>query len=420
MAELTDKCLSEYTIHLFSENLLKGNERDIVEKHIKNCAKCSTAYYTSNKLSAIIRDGVVKKYDSDSIVSDIELADIVQNSIRRNRNFSQMVSFTIAAALIIALGAILLNRKDAILPDQNRYASESSSSYGDSISFEDDGYLIKTAKNSVIMVEKRELGTIKIQLLRGELMVAADKCLYDTILITAGNMRVYTTGTRFVVGIIADSSIVSVLDGEIKVSILSSPDAEIKVSAMNSAILAENRNRITIHPLSNSERMNLEKSFGAISHTYDDPVYDSSSRDDSVLDTVDPNVTAKKHFTMISKLMQNGEYDKAVLSIKDYIFQHNRQRDSVWFNLAVCYTNTKDYNKAKMAYKRAITETNSDFLKEKAMHRLNRLLYVNLKDYDAAKKEIETYISLYPDGQWIKYERRYLAKILATQQQKLN
>jgi tetratricopeptide (TPR) repeat protein len=86
--------------------------------------------------------------------------------------------------------------------------------------------------------------------------------------------------------------------------------------------------------------------------------------------------------------------------LESYLKTSRTNADSAWFALALCYTMLHQYNDALNAYRKVLDNSNNRAIIETSAHRINKLLFVKLKNYDVADQGFSRYLITYPHGIW--------------------
>jgi tetratricopeptide (TPR) repeat protein len=120
---------------------------------------------------------------------------------------------------------------------------------------------------------------------------------------------------------------------------------------------------------------------------------------------------ALHQYAIAENMMGKGRYAPAAHVLEIYVTKYESNVDSVWFDLGYCYTVLRRYNDAVDAYRRVADESADGPLIETALHRINKIRYLKLAQYEEARRGIEEYLVRFPAGTWREEALYYCIKI---------
>ena len=103
-----------------------------------------------------------------------------------------------------------------------------------------------------------------------------------------------------------------------------------------------------------------------------------------------------------------GEYGEAAKNFELAIKNEAKASASTYSLMGACYIETEEYEKALDVYKKALADENlTDKLKQEIQFNLIAV-YENMGNWEAAKKQMDSYIKAYPDDERIEREAEFL------------
>jgi TolA-binding protein len=120
---------------------------------------------------------------------------------------------------------------------------------------------------------------------------------------------------------------------------------------------------------------------------------------------------AAHQYTIAREMIAKAHYKAAGHVLEDYLTKYTTNQDSVWFDLAFCYSALRRYSDAIELYQRIVTESLDEPLIEAALHRSNKIMFLKFRDYGDASTGIDHYLQKYPHGMWREEAWYYRIKI---------
>jgi tetratricopeptide (TPR) repeat protein len=259
----------------------------------------------------------------------------------------------------------------------------------------------------------------------GSILLAARKEMYDSIIVTSGQVRTYATGTHFEVSYIDHRIDVSVLEGSVKIT--SDGARETAVGPLEECIVSPEEAGVHLSRFGIEKKNRLISDFALMTtactrfgfagalpvKTGDTVLYrqDNYARHSLQRPSASDDSAAARQYGIARSMIAKGKYAAASHVLEDYIVKYRLNADSAWFDLAFCYTFLGRYGDAVTAYRRAAQESVDEPLIETALHRSNKIELLKRGRYDDAGRGIEEYLAKYPQGKWREEEWYYRVKV---------
>jgi len=103
-----------------------------------------------------------------------------------------------------------------------------------------------------------------------------------------------------------------------------------------------------------------------------------------------------------------GNYEKAVSSFKLALDNEAKDTATIYSFLGACYMELEEYDLALDSYEHALAkqDLNTEMKQEIQFNLI--AVYEKMCNWDAAKKQMETYVELYPDDSRVEKEAEFL------------
>ena len=277
-------------------------------------------------------------------------------------------------------------------------------------------------RGSRCTIRRAEETVAIIDLHYGKILLSARKGSYDTLAVTSGPVHVYATGTHFQVERFGPILNVSVLEGSVKVHY--GPEKAAPVSAGETWAFDFRENSGKADTLGPGTRLQMVNDFAAMSAAETrlglstaetggapDPAIASTrispARASRPGRTFTEDSAVIRQYAIAKSMIGKRRYGPAAAVLQECLEKLNANADSACFDLAFCYTNLRRYADAVAVYRRVVDSGVDEELVETALHRSNKILYLKLKEYDAARGGIRRYLKTYPKGLWREEELYY-------------
>ena len=425
--------------------LLAGGEADpheeaLAKAHLRSCARCARFFAelqaVHNDLDSVPAFSLIPQAEADGIVAaclDKAVLPVRHEPRLRRPSWLAAPGFALAAAavLVAAAGFFLtpiLRQNGA--PKHGGIAAAGIQNGQRVIAVSQDSTLflgqsctVHLLKGGRCTILRADDAVVKIDLQYGRILLAAQKGRYDTIAVYSGAVRTFATGTHFEVDYFSDLTSVSVLEGKVKVTGFRGKETpvgaleECTFSAQNDAPLPRG------FDLRTQQRMiNDFAAMTAANTRYELATSAAGNAPTEVRRTKKPHPrrqspnlaldsAAAHEYAIARAMIGKAKYATAAHVLEDYLAKYRYKEDSVWFDLAFCYSTLRRFDDAVELYHRITSESIDEPLIETALHRSNKILFLKFDEYDEARHGIEEYLSKYPHGLWREEEWYYRIKI---------
>jgi ferric-dicitrate binding protein FerR (iron transport regulator) len=438
----------EKRLCLYVDGLLKSDECEHVHKHVAACARCARYLHLLQQSGEVIlqaRAAGETFFSHDAVERFVQETTQVWYSPGSSKHLPAwprtdrlLPRFAIVGsagmAMLTVIATVLFLRQFDMLPGNFRTyppvtrqlphqapAAPSDTSF----SWLNRGCAVKTKSGSQADVLVETPRTVRLGLRSGEILIAGIEGLYDTIEVLSGTLVVRAMGTRFSVRRMNDSLDVRVLAGAVLISI--DNDSIPSVEAGQGVLVNLPAQNFGRYRLDKDALDGLLSEFSFVSATPDSAMLRSSRRS-SITAGISGEETSRRTanpasapasaddlndvMTRAEKLLSRHMWYAAIDMLNRYLEKGGPRADKAHYVIAVCFSRIGRYEDAVRSFRRAAAHTTERFRHEAALHFANRLLFRKLGDYRAAEEGISEYLTRYPDGKYVVFERHYLIEIL--------
>jgi FecR protein. len=410
----------ERWIYFNVDGLLEGPEKRLFKDHLDSCDRCRRLYDDAKKSLSILKrplseSNMIPRDEIDAIVT-MEFEKI-HASGKKRFVFPVQKKWAIAALVVLALGAgywfrtAISNRpgtpgtsipmarnslKERVITTEDRT---------DSLLVLGPSCRMRLQKNSRALIRRNGPKVVKVELISGRIICAAQKGIYDTIMVGCAGVRVFAVGTHFSVEKQEQGVLVSVLEGTIKAWPLKTDSAIIINSQEKCFISFEGKCSLSL--LADETQRLMAEEFATMS-----PQHAGKTRKPlGGKDVSHDSLEALCHYAIVESMMKKGKFDNAVYVILDYLATYRLKHDQAYVDLGLCYLKTARPEKTVRVYSVLMHESSDPDIVETAMHKVNTIQFTMLNDYEEAHRGITEYLAKYPSGRWRESELYYLIKI---------
>jgi ferric-dicitrate binding protein FerR (iron transport regulator)/TolA-binding protein len=435
--------------------MVVGGEADarqeaIARTHMQSCERCrqyfAEAQALHHDLGSIPAFSLIPQGEADAIVARcLDEAALPQTNTEPwwQRILSWVTPprmvFAAAMVLIAVAGLLVVPRIHRTLwPNHGEIAVAAGVKNGqqiiaisrDTTLFLRTSCAVRLLKGSCCTILRADSTIVKVDLQYGKILLAARKGLYDTIAVYSGDYGTFATGTHFEVDYTGDLTSVAVLEGSVRVK--GSAGTETPVRAREECAFGANKDTLIPRSFDRQKRQQMINDFAAMTDAntrYElengltEKGAEIGSRDNRnqhlLLARSTPNHTldsaAAHQYAIAREMIAKAHYKTAQHVLEDYLTKYTTNQDSVWFDLAFCYSALRRYSDAIELYQRIVTESLDEPLIENALHRSNKIMFLKFRDYGDARAGIERYLGRYPHGAWREEAWYYRIKIALSQ-----